>query len=470
MPAEAAPIRQLARRLLRMHGLLIGAIVLATIQAGLVLSTTLRLLSEDQEKIYFHFLRLTGALEEQERFMRRWRAYDRTPDPGQPSPSAPYSIVHVEGSQAPATAFALGTLFSGVYNGFWAQSHYPSPRCLLVSGNGGTGLLVPSTFGHVDPPPASLRKMLVGAHDLAAHIAPQRDDLRWFPHQMDDGGVGLMAIVRTAHDAGLWAEGAEGAEGSVPSLACLLDMRQLDDHHQPLGEPIYDRLSIIDLTGRTIHGPLIPPGTAPREFGARGLVYRMRDSQGWQAVYHVGWGRVISQPRGPLIASVIVALFLALGGMLALRGYRRSVLEPLRVNHERLLESEAFSQTVLDAAPIGLRLLRHSDDNVILENALARDWLGEHEDAPSWLDASRNDASAGADAGRPAGQPALQHAGWPTPAGDRHRCALSRRTGHLVPVHRPDPAAPGRTGPATGPPRGRPGQPRQEPVRGDDKP
>ncbi|MEY1682574.1 hypothetical protein [Stenotrophomonas maltophilia] len=37
MPAEAAPVRRLARRSLRVHALLIGVVVLATLQAGLLL-------------------------------------------------------------------------------------------------------------------------------------------------------------------------------------------------------------------------------------------------------------------------------------------------------------------------------------------------------------------------------------------------------------------------------------------------
>ncbi|PSD26050.1 hypothetical protein C7E12_18825, partial [Stenotrophomonas maltophilia] len=56
------------------------------------------------------------------------------------------------------------------------------------------------------------------------------------------------------------------------------------------------------------------------------------------------------------------------GGTLVLRAYRRSVIEPLRSNHARLLESEAFSRTILDNAPIGLCLLHRTDGNVLLDN------------------------------------------------------------------------------------------------------
>lgn len=73
-----------------------------------------------------------------------------------------------------------------------------------------------------------------------------------------------------------------------------------------------------------------------------------------------------------------------MGGTLLLRAYRRSVIEPLRSNHARLLESEAFSRTILDNAPIGLCLLRRTDGNVLLDNTLARRWLGEDHHSGGW--------------------------------------------------------------------------------------
>ena len=76
MPAEAAPVRRLARRSLRVHALLIGVVVLATLQAGLLLSAGSQLLNEERSKIEYHFRRLDGTLREQERFLRQWRLHD----------------------------------------------------------------------------------------------------------------------------------------------------------------------------------------------------------------------------------------------------------------------------------------------------------------------------------------------------------------------------------------------------------
>jgi len=424
---EAAPIRRLARRSLRVHALLIGVIVLATVQAGLVLSTTLQLLNEEQGKVEFHFRRLSGALQEQERFMRRWRAHDheRAPTPGGPPGAVrseplsgvrepgdatlafiPFSVLH-DGTPPPTSAASLGVRFSGFYGAFWAESLYPSPRCLLVSGEGTTGLLVPLTVDDIDPvrpSSASSQALVHYIHAVAASVSLQRGDVRWFQRDPGDGNNRLLSIAQAPQDVSAWGDVDAAA---MPAIACLLDLSRLDAHRQILGEAIYDELSIIDPNGRPVHGPAVNGDGrgAERAFTPTGVVYRMRTSDGWQAVYQVRWARLLSHPRGPLIGSVVAALLLALGGVLVLRSYRRSVLEPLRENHERLLESEAFSRTVLDAAPIGLCLLRRRDGQMILENAVVRSWLGEDQAAPGWHGGWRDDALADVDAQRPAAQP-----------------------------------------------------------------
>lgn len=409
---EAAPIRQLARRSLRVHALLIGVIVLATLQAGLLLSTSLQLLNSEQDKIEFHFRRLGGALQEQERFVRGWRVLDptRSQHPGGPpikaqDSSIPFTLLGVEPAAHPSAA-ALGGRFSAFYSAFWAESRFPSPRCLLVSDDGEAGILVPATtddIGSIRPPLPALQAALGYIKQMSPGVTAHRNDVRWAAREVGLGNPRLISIARAPQDATLWGTRDPTAP---PSIACLLNVARLDDHRMLLGESIYDQLTLIDPRGERVYGPaLTGTASASRSFTQQGLVYRMRTDSGWLAVYQVRWGRILSHPRGPLLGSSLVALLLALGGTLLLRSYRRSVLVPLRVNHERLLESEAFSRTVLDTAPIGLCLLRHRDGAVILENALARAWLGETHDAPGWVGDWRRAAQADLDTDHPAGQP-----------------------------------------------------------------
>jgi len=426
MPVEAIPIHKLARRSLRVYVLLIGVVVLATLQAGLVLSTTLQLLGQEQDKMQFHFRRLTGAVEEQEQFQRQWRAQDRnlmpvtadvsiTPRPlpalGPPPGSIagktqgyiPFALLH-DKAPPPATAWGLGTRLANFYGAFWADSRYPSPRCLLVNGEGTVGILVPWTVDDVDAASASaapLQPVVGYVNGIAGSASLQRGEIRWFPRVLRPGDRRMLSVGQSLHDAGTWGD---AADAPAPAIACLLDVDGLDDHRHVLGEPIYDTLSIVNPQGQLMYGPAVDSAERrPRRFERDGLVYRMRAPSGWEAEYRVAWSRVLSQPRGPLIGSVIAAVLLALGGILLLRGYRRSVLLPLREHHERLLESEAFSRTILDAAPIGLCLLRSGDGSVILDNAVARAWLGESHDAPGWQSTWRDEALADAGAQRASG-------------------------------------------------------------------
>jgi two-component system capsular synthesis sensor histidine kinase RcsC len=426
MPVDAAPIRQLARRSMRLHALLVGVVALATLQAGLILSTTLQLLGQEQERIEFHFRRLAGAIEAQEQFQRRWRMQDHAlmpftrtvPLTSRPLPALapvqgsiggktqgyiPFALLHDKAVPSPS-AWTLGTRLANFYGAFWADSLFPSPRCLLVNGAGTVGVLVPWTVEDVDAASASaapLQPVVGYVHSIAGSASLQRGDIHWFPRVMRPGDRRMLSIAQSPHDAAAWNDPDDAAP---PAIACLLDVDRLDDHRHVLGEPIYDTLSIINPQGRLMYGPAVDDAERrTRRLTRDGLVYRMRTASGWEAEYRVAWSRVLSQPRGPLICSAIAALLLALGGIVVLRGYRRSVLVPLREQHERLLESEAFSRTMLDAAPIGLCLLHAGDGSVLLENAVARSWLGERHDAPGWQGSWRDEALARTSTQHPAG-------------------------------------------------------------------
>ncbi|MDH6332002.1 two-component system capsular synthesis sensor histidine kinase RcsC [Stenotrophomonas sp. 1278] len=397
MPAEAAPVRRLARRSLRVHALLIGVVVLATLQAGLLLSTGSQLFNEEQSKIRYHFRRLDGTLQEQDRFLRQWRLHD-VGSRGQPvdesasrvPPSPLFASFARIGADSGASAQAadeLGDRFLRFYGAFWAASRFPPPQCLLVDGQGRRGLLAPIQTTRGDPgqsSPHHLHPALAAIHQvLRERPALRRGSVVWTPVAWREGQTRLLAIAHAPQDARLWGE---NEDESLAAVACLLDPGRVDDYRQVMGTPVFERMSLFDGNGRLLLGDASDASRAATSWraGLDGLLFRMRSEHGWLAVYHVGWQQVFQHPRGPLLGSMVVALLLATGGVLILRAYRRSVIEPLRRNHARLLESEAFSRTILDNAPIGLCLLRRTDGRVLLDNALARQWLGEDHDEGGW--------------------------------------------------------------------------------------
>lgn len=316
-----------------------------------------------------------------------------------PAALSPFSVASDGGAAPSQSALDLGRAFSNFYGAFWSDSRFPSPRCLLLNSEGTVAVLVPHALTSSSPnqpiEPA-LRRMLDIIHAQAAGARTGSSGMGWYRRDLSDGSRWLLSVMRAPQDAAIWKEGM-----GVPAISCMLDVARIDDHRQVLGEPVYDRLSILAPGGQLLYGPDVPDlGGQSKHYTARSVTYRMRDAEGWQAVYQIDWSRLLVHQRGPLLGSVIAALLLALGGIVALRSYRSSVLVPLRSNQERLLESEAFSRTVLEAAPIGLCLLRTADGTVVLENALARSWLGEQNDAPGWDGTWRTEVLAQSPHGR----------------------------------------------------------------------
>ncbi|WP_379655101.1 ATP-binding protein [Pseudoxanthomonas sp. UC19_8] len=299
---------------------------------------------------------------------------------------ADFAMIETPGSDAsPPTE--LGDRFLRFYGTFWSASHYPPPQCLLVDGSGTRGLLAPVQMSDADASqnsPHHLRPTIAEIH-RAMEIQPilKRGGIVWLAVPWRDRRTRLLAIAHAPQDARLWGE---AEEGSLGALACMLDPGRIDDYRQVLGVPVFQRLSLFDPDGRRLLGEDAELGGTGDTWqaGRDGLRFSMRSERGWHAVYQVGWRQLWQNPQGPILGAMLVALALALAGVLMLRGYRRSVIEPLRDNHARLLENEAFMRTILDKAPIGLCLLRSADGEVLLDNRLARQWLGEAHDAGGW--------------------------------------------------------------------------------------
>ncbi len=235
-----------------------------------------------------------------------------------------------------------GRSFLRFYGTFWSASHYPPPQCLLLDGQGTRGLLAPVQIGVTDASqnsPHHLRPAIADIHRvMGTRPALQRGGIVWVSVPWRDRQTRLLAIAHAPQDARLWGEDDKDSQAA---LACLLDPGRVDDYRQVLGVPVFQRLSLFDTDGQRLLGDAADASDAGTSWkaGLAGLQFRMRSERGWLAVYHVSWRQVFQHPQGPLLGATVVALLLALGGTLLLRAYRRSVIEPLRSNHARLLEA-----------------------------------------------------------------------------------------------------------------------------------
>ncbi|CAJ96870.1 histidine kinase [Cupriavidus necator] len=105
------------------------------------------------------------------------------------------------------------------------------------------------------------------------------------------------------------------------------------------------------------------------------MIGRMERDHGWRAAYAYPLSQALADHGSALAAAL---LLYGLGVLAVLTGagmLRRRMLVPMQEDAERIEDSERFNRTVMQAAPVGLRVVRTADAHVRLENALAAQWL-----------------------------------------------------------------------------------------------
>ncbi len=123
---------------------------------------------------------------------------------------------------------------------------------------------------------------------------------------------------------------------------------------------------------------------------------------GWRLVYHLPSTLLLRDLAVPIAVSLLLCLAAIAALRLLIRCIDRQLIQPAQRQHRQLLESFDFGSTVIEMAPVGMCVLRCQDARVMLENQLARDWLGSDTATGDW-----NAAWRGAGDGAPRGRHAL---------------------------------------------------------------
>ncbi|WP_153788887.1 ATP-binding protein [Pseudomonas sp. EMN2] len=99
-------------------------------------------------------------------------------------------------------------------------------------------------------------------------------------------------------------------------------------------------------------------------------------SSDWQLVYSIELSSVLQDLWKQLLGASLFCLFSLTLILLLTRRLEQRLVLPAIQRLQALVESEAFSRDVIQTAPLALCVLRRSDGKVMLENPLARQWLG----------------------------------------------------------------------------------------------
>ncbi len=100
----------------------------------------------------------------------------------------------------------------------------------------------------------------------------------------------------------------------------------------------------------------------------------------WQIVYSLELSSLLPSLAMPLLLCLLLCAAASLLMVRLVRRIDQRLIIPAANRIEALVESEAFSSAVIRIAPVALCVLRRSDGEVVLENPLSRQWLGNgHE-------------------------------------------------------------------------------------------
>ncbi|MCS4251341.1 hybrid sensor histidine kinase/response regulator [Pseudomonas sp. BIGb0164] len=335
----------------------------------------------------FHFARLMENLAQQETFLKNLahpgvqaellRATDvqvslksrmvdtrRTLYEGQKySFSVPFNVTFDEqrvGVGARPRVFALGAHLTSYYSAFWSSSPYGAPQTFVFNRQADYAIDIPA----VKTTPTLLNAVQQALAQTPPGLEPER--VYWQAGPAPDH---LLAYIGIPLD---------GPDSAV--VGTLLDLAQADDVQRALERSAFDRVTLIAPDGQRLVGPPVTgaPLTDGVHFTSQGFEFKISQAgeRPWSAIYGLSYARYFHYALWPLSS---LALFL--GSLLALgwagsRWYRRQVIAPARLAHERIAESVAFSRVIIDTAPTGLCVVRRSDGEVLIENQRAQQWPG----------------------------------------------------------------------------------------------
>lgn len=345
----------------------------------------------------FHFARLMENLAEQESYLKslthpgiqaellratkvhvslKSRMVDnhRTLYEGQKySFSVPFSVKFDEQQVSPATRpqiFALGAHLTSYFSAFWSSSPYEAPQTFLLNRQANYAITVPSV-GY------QRRESTEETGNLVALVNAVQQTLEQTPQPLEQNRVYWQAGPGAEHLLAYIGLPLDGQGQAV--VGTLLDMALVDDVQRALEHSAFDRFTLIAPDGNRLIGPEVgAPLSDGVHFNADGFEFKITQAgaQPWSAIYGLNYSHFFHSALWPLSTLALLLGSLITLGWAGSRWYRRQVIAPARLAHERIAESVAFSRVIIDTAPTGLCVVRRSDAKVLIENQRAQQWPG----------------------------------------------------------------------------------------------
>ncbi|HHQ2636232.1 TPA: ATP-binding protein [Pseudomonas aeruginosa] len=413
-----SPIRKLARSSLRLNVFLVVSVLLVIVLVLTCYWSLLRLVEEEEDIANFHFLRLIGNIHSHEDFLRQlarradeptrqedqaiiplqYKLLERSPritlyEGREFSFSLPFNLARREEAGREGLAsedkgmLFLGVMLSNVYSSYWTTSRYPATQVFLMDARQPISLAVPamsvnSAAGEEDYGTYLQAVEKIRKHIMAHSTKVERQRVNWAKAERFFGrGAGdqkkleLIAFTRAEVPESLWQRSPDSEVMAVS----LLDLPRLNEFAHALKRPIFDALELRSPEGEILAGRVeladgLKEGHA---FTLQGLLLRMTSEDGWSGVYLIAYDTLFHYAKWHLFLIFSLLLLILSCGLLALRSYATRVVLPAHQAHQYVVESDAFSNLIIETGQVGICAIRRVDGSVVLENRLAREWLSD---------------------------------------------------------------------------------------------
>ena len=425
MPGKDTPFSRVTRTSRRLNLALFGVLPLVLVLAGALFWGGQRFIKQEQERLELDFSILIGYVHEQEEFLKKLQIQNsrlgentlRTPDRIVDVPTAnkdglqifesqlgfvdmPFSLACDSGECPPRTSFifAVGGYLSDFYSTFWGGSYYPAGTVFLVNRADSISMAVPAMDVDSGYEPLSQDLFLAvasalkrlserpqpGARSPFPNVPtpgplPSRDQVRWF----SDPSVprSMIGYLPARISEQVWGDRL----GVAPDLVVgsLFSRDRINVFENAMRTPLYDAFWLTRQGTGVLIGNGVPPdiGAAGLSATRTGLVMRISDSTDtWTGFYQVKYASIFKANIWlPMVAFALLLLSVG-AGVKFYRWYNRHVIEPARLAQNDIVESEQFSRTIIETAPIALCIFNRVDGTVAFGNTLAFEWLGVRAD------------------------------------------------------------------------------------------
>lgn len=404
-------IRKLASTSLRLNTVLICALFLNLLMLAACYWALSKVVAEERNKVMLHFNRLVGDIHQHEKFIDRIAQHGNQASQNQPTSgltvqsqmrvdtpdvrifeaaqytfSMPFTLAqqHVTSGPHPGN-FALGVMLANFYSRFWSTSVYPAPQVFVIGALGNTSMAVPAIDRFPGRALLTTENYLAAVERIYTALPVGKDStggvhVRWAPAQHFIAGESreLLGYLDFRLPDALWW--TPEVKRRI-FIVTLLDLERINDPEQLFERPIYDRLQLLSPQGDSLIDAV---GVAQSyrqglNFTAQGLLFKMGgpSAGGWVALYELNYQSFFGYAKWQLLGGIGLLLASMLSSWVAIRWYARKVVSPARQAHFEIVESDTFSRTVIQTAPVALCVLRRADRHLIMQNPLAERMLGD---------------------------------------------------------------------------------------------